>query len=124
MDILTIDKLASLVVGEAGLDAGRRHLGDIRAVQEWRDMLFELGAQKWDPEFLHAEWGQVILGQVLASRTNYFRARRTGRGRTLTRADRDEIWQLAERLTLRLEEKGVWTWRQIAAAAEPVIISV
>lgn len=117
VDILTIDKLASLVAREAGLDAGRRHIDDIRAVQEWRDMLFELGTQKWDPEFLHAEWGQVILGQVLASRTDYFRARRAGRGRTLTRADRDQIWQLTERLTLRLEERGVWTWRQIAAAA-------
>jgi superfamily I DNA/RNA helicase len=117
VDIVTIDKLASLVVREAGLGAGRRHIDDTRAVDEWRDMLFELGAQRWDPEFLNAEWGQVILGQVLTSRADYFLARRAGRGRTLTRADRDQIWQLAERFTLRLEEKGVWTWRQIAAAA-------
>ncbi|GAA0905252.1 UvrD-helicase domain-containing protein [Virgisporangium aurantiacum] len=117
VDIVTIDKLAALVVREAGLGAGRRHIDDNRAAQEWRDMLFELDLPQWDPEFLNAEWGQVILGQVLTSRVDYFQARRVGRGRTLTRADRDQIWQLAERFTLRLEEKGVWTWRQIAAAA-------
>lgn len=117
VDIVTIDKLASRVVGDAGLGAGRRVIDDDRAVQEWNDLLFELGATKWEAEFLHAEWSQVILGQVLNSRADYFRARRPGRGRALTRADRDEVWQLAERLAMRLEEKGVWTWRQVAATA-------
>jgi superfamily I DNA/RNA helicase/mRNA-degrading endonuclease RelE of RelBE toxin-antitoxin system len=117
VDLVTIDKLAALVAREAGAGAGRRLIDDQRAVQEWRDMLFELGEHRWDPEFLHAEWSHVILGQVLTSRADYFRTRRPGRGRSLTRTDRDEVWQLAERLTLRLEEKGVWTWRQVAAAA-------
>ncbi|MFC7483004.1 UvrD-helicase domain-containing protein [Luedemannella flava] len=117
VDIVTIDKLASRVVTDAGMGTGRRVIDDDRAVQEWHDLLFELGTPKWEPDFLHAEWSQVILGQVLTSRADYFRARRPGRGRALTRADRDEIWQLTERLAMRLEEKGVWTWRQIAAAA-------
>jgi superfamily I DNA/RNA helicase len=117
VDILTIDKLANLVVKEAGVGEARRLIDDTRAVQEWRDLLFELGEQTWDPEFLHAEWSHVILGQVIVSRTDYFRIRRPGRGRPLSRGERDEIWQLAERFTLRLQEKGVWTWRQVAAAA-------
>jgi hypothetical protein len=117
VDIVTIDKLASRVVTESGLGAQRRVIDDTRAVQEWRDLLFELGEQRWDPEFLHAEWSQVILGQVLASHTDYFRVRRPGRGRALDRADRDEVWQLTERLAKRLEDKGIWTWRQIAATA-------
>jgi superfamily I DNA/RNA helicase len=117
VDILTIDKLANLVVRDAGEGEGRRLIDDSRAVQEWRDLLFELDEQRWDPEFLHAEWSQVILGQVLVTRADYFRVRRPGRGKPLSRADRDEIWQLAERFALRLQEKGVWTWRQVAAAA-------
>jgi len=120
VDILTIDKLASAVVREGGIGAGRRTIDDTRAITHWRDLLFEIGEQQWDPEFLHAEWSEVILGQVLTTRADYFQARRVGRGRTLTRADRGRIWQLAERLALRLEEQGVWTWRQVAAAAAQV----
>lgn len=54
---------------------------------------------------------------MLTSRTDYFRASRPGRGHALDRANRDDVWQLTERLAKRLEDKGLWTWRQIAATA-------
>jgi mRNA-degrading endonuclease RelE of RelBE toxin-antitoxin system len=117
VDIVNIDKLASRVVAEAGAGGRRRTIDDDQAVEEWHAMLLELGENRWDAEFLAAEWAQVILGQVLRSRTEYFKARRPGRGRSLTRQDRDAIWQLAEQFTKRLEDKGVWTWRQVAERA-------
>jgi len=45
---------------------------------------------------------------------DYFRARRTGRGRHVGRAQRAEIWQLIEKYTKRLDEKSLWTFRQVA----------
>ncbi|MEK8145172.1 hypothetical protein NKH18_38520 [Streptomyces sp. M10(2022)] len=39
----------------------------------------EAGESRWDAEFLCDEWNQVILGQAVASRSDYFRARRAGR---------------------------------------------
>ncbi|WP_322751201.1 MULTISPECIES: UvrD-helicase domain-containing protein, partial [unclassified Frankia] len=45
------------------------------------------------------------------------KARRPGRGRALTRQDRDAVWRLAERFEKRLEDNGVWTWRQLAGRA-------
>jgi AAA domain len=68
-------------------------------------------------EFLASEWIEVILGQVLNSRTEYFRARRPGRGRRLSREERDRVWQLTERFTKWLDDQGVWTWRQVAGRA-------
>ncbi|GIG60577.1 DNA helicase [Longispora fulva] len=117
VDIVNIDKLASRLVSEVGAGGQRRIIDDNRALEEWHGLLLELGEHRWDAEFLAAEWAQVILGQVVNSRTDYFKVRRAGRGRALTREERDSIWQLTERYTKRLEDQGVWTWRQIAERA-------
>ncbi|WP_329101710.1 AAA family ATPase [Micromonospora sp. NBC_01699] len=117
VDIVNIDRLASRVVAEAKAGGTRRVVDDNRVPQLWTDFLVETGVSGWDAEFLTAEWTQVILGQVLNSRTDYFKARRPNRGRTLNRAERDQIWQLTERFTSWLEGQGVWTWRQVAQRA-------
>ncbi|WP_250285409.1 UvrD-helicase domain-containing protein [Frankia sp. CiP1_Cm_nod2] len=117
VDIVNIDKLAGRIVAEAGLDSRRRIVDDTVAAERWQAMLLELGETRWDPQFLAAEWSQVVLGQVLNSRTDYFKARRPGRGRALTRQDRDVIWRLTERFEKRLEDDGIWTWRQLAGRA-------
>ncbi|CAL9387802.1 ATP-dependent DNA helicase Rep [Nocardiopsis dassonvillei] len=121
VDILNIDKLSVRIVNESGRGGrGRSPIGDDQVLREWRSMLVELGEQRWSAEFLDDEWNQVILGQGIRSRGEYFRARRAGRGQRISRAQRAEIWQLVERLAMRLEEKGVWTYRQIAEAAAQV----
>ena len=118
VDVVNIDQLASRIVNESGQGRQRRRtMSDLAVVREWRDMLLELGEQNWDAEFLNAEWSEVILGQGARTRAEYFRARRAGRGQRVSRAQRAEIWQLVERFTMRLQEKGMWTFRQVAEAA-------
>lgn len=117
VDIVNIDRLASRVVTEAKAGGSRRVVDGNRVPELWSEFLLETGESGWDAEFLAAEWTQVILGQVLNSRTEYFRARRPNRGRSLTRIERDQIWQLTERFTTWLEGRGVWTWRQVAQRA-------
>lgn len=121
VDVVNIDLLASRIVSES--DQGRqrrRTINDQQAAREWQDMLTELGESTWDADFLNAEWSQVILGQSVRTRAEYYRARRAGRGQRVSRAQRAEIWQLVERFTMRLEERGVWTFRQVAEAAARV----
>ncbi len=122
VEIVNIDRLANRVVTEA--KAGRSKSGgakrvvdDVRASELWQEYLLETGESGWDAEFLHAEWTQVILGQVLNSRSDYFKARRPGRGRALNRTERDQIWRLTERFTSWLDDQDVWTWRQVAERA-------
>ncbi|MFD0782693.1 UvrD-helicase domain-containing protein [Micromonospora azadirachtae] len=117
VDIVNIDRLASRVVTEAKAGANRRVIDDNQVVELWTEFLLETGESGWDAEFLAAEWAQVILGQVLNSRTDYFKARRPNRGRSLTRVERDQIWQLTERFTTWLDARGIWTWRQVAQRA-------
>jgi superfamily I DNA/RNA helicase/mRNA-degrading endonuclease RelE of RelBE toxin-antitoxin system len=117
VEVVNIDSLASKVLSEAEPGTRRHWLDDIKAVELWESMLLELGEQRWDARFLHDEWSQVVLGQALSSREEYFRARRAGRGRTLNRMQRAEVWQLVEQFTKRLTEANLWTFRQVAAHA-------
>jgi superfamily I DNA/RNA helicase len=117
VEIINIDKLASRVVGEGASGPRRRVIDDNAAVEAWRDLVRACGETGWDPDFLAAEWNEVIVGQAVDSRTEYFRARRAGRGRPLTRQQRAQIWRLAEKFTQQLEERGVWTWGQVAEQA-------
>jgi superfamily I DNA/RNA helicase len=92
-------------------------MDDTQAPDRWAAVLLELGEPAWDPQFLHDEWSQVVLGQAITSRDEYFRARRVGRGRTLNRAQRADIWRLIEQFTARLAADNMWTFRQVAARA-------
>jgi superfamily I DNA/RNA helicase len=117
VEIAHVDQLATRVVREADPGSVKSRIDDTRALNEWRQILLETGETKWDAEFLMDEWTQVILGQAVNSRAGYFKARRAGRGRSITRADRAEIWQLTERFTQRLDEKNLETHRQVAERA-------
>jgi hypothetical protein len=117
VEVINIDALASKVVTEAEPGARRHWMDDSKAVEAWETMLLELGVADWDGRFLNDEWSQVVLGQALSSRDEYFRARRAGRGRTLNRVQRAEVWQLVEQFTKRLREQNLWTFRQVAAEA-------
>lgn len=117
VEVINIDSLAAKVAAEAEPGVRRHWMDDSRAVDLWQDMLLELGERRWDARFLYDEWSQVVLGQVITSREEYFRARRAGRGRTLNRMQRAEVWQLVEQFTKRLTQANLWTFRQVAAHA-------
>jgi superfamily I DNA/RNA helicase/mRNA-degrading endonuclease RelE of RelBE toxin-antitoxin system len=117
VDISHVDQLSLRTVREAEPGNLKRLIDENQAAREWRSLLDELGEERWDAEFLQDEWAQVILGQAIASRTEYFRARRAGRGRTVSRADRAAIWQLTEQFTQRLDRQGMQTWNQVAERA-------
>ncbi|GAB0102555.1 ATP-dependent helicase [Nocardia sp. JMUB6875] len=117
VDIFNIDKLAVKVATEGNGGAGRRWINDAKAVEEWEHLLAEQDERQWDPHFLHDEWTQVILGQGLATRAEYFKARRAGRGQRIGRETRAAIWRLVERYVKRLDEQNMWTLRQVAERA-------
>ncbi|GAA1202302.1 UvrD-helicase domain-containing protein [Streptomyces rhizosphaericus] len=123
VDIMHVDQLATRVVSESDPGNSKRRIDDTGALGRWRQLLVEAGENRWDAEFLSDEWNQVILGQAVASRSDYFRARRAGRGRSVSRADRAEIWQLAERFTQRLDADGLETHRQVAERAAQLEIA-
>lgn len=121
--ITNVDKLASEIVAENERGTARRRLDDEKARKEWDDLLAEENENRWDADFLHEEWSQVILGQGLKTQGEYFRARRAGRGRPLSRTDRKRIWNLTERYVMRLENNNLTTLRQITERAAQIEIA-
>jgi mRNA-degrading endonuclease RelE of RelBE toxin-antitoxin system len=117
VDVVNIDRLATQVVSEAQPGTRPHWMDDSKAIDLWRAVMLELGETRWDAEFLHDEWSQVVLGHAITSRQEYFRARRAGRGRQLNRAQRAEIWKLVEQFTKRLDDQNLWTFRRVAAHA-------
>lgn len=118
VDVINIDRVAARVVAEGDPGAPKRKVDDNQAPQLWRRFLTaEIGDTEWDADFLAAEWEQVILGQSLVNRSDYFRARRPYRGRNLNRMERDQVWELAERFARWLAAQDMSTWRQVAVRA-------
>jgi superfamily I DNA/RNA helicase len=106
VEVVNIDALAARIATEAEPSIRRHTLDDTKAATRWHDLLLELGETGWSAEFLHDEWSQVVLGHAVNSREEYFRVRRAGRGRTLSRPQRAEVWQLVEQYTKRLADEG------------------
>ncbi|MCG3038980.1 UvrD-helicase domain-containing protein [Streptomyces sp. S1A] len=118
VEIAHIDQLAARVLGENTVPGrGKQRVYDHVALNEMRQLLAELDDRRFEPEFLFEEWEQVILGQSVATRSEYFKARRAGRGRALTRPERARIWKLIEQFAARLDKLGVETWGQAAERA-------
>ncbi|MER5842044.1 UvrD-helicase domain-containing protein [Streptomyces prasinus] len=118
VDITHIDQLAARVLNENTIaGAGKQRIYDNVALDTLRQVLLELDEKRWDAEFLYEEWEQVILGQSLGTRKAYFDARRAGRGRSVSRPDRAQIWKILEQFTTRLDKEGRETWGQAAERA-------
>lgn len=118
VDVVHIDQLAARVLGENTAPGhAKQRVYDHLALNEMRQLLAELDDRRWEPEFLLEEWEQVILGQSITTRSEYFKARRAGRGRALTRPERSRVWKIVEQLTARLDQLGVETWGQAAERA-------
>ncbi|MEU4173791.1 UvrD-helicase domain-containing protein [Streptomyces sp. NPDC026589] len=118
VDIKHIDQLAQSVLNENVAPGSQRSvIGDEPAQNVLREVLFEHDEQRWDAEFIFDEWQQIVLGQSLATRQDYFKARRAGMGRALSRPERAAIWKLLEQFTLRLSSMSRETWAQAAERA-------
>lgn len=61
-------------------------------------------------QFFFDEWEQVIQPQGVNSLESYFRASRTGRGRSLNRLERKNLWPVWEEYRALLNEGG---WREV-----------
>ncbi|MGX9920688.1 UvrD-helicase domain-containing protein [Streptomyces sp. NPDC002248] len=118
VDIKHIDQLAQSVLNEnSAPGAQRRLISDDDARDVLREILFTHDERRWDAEFLFDEWEQILLGQSLATRQDYFKARRAGMGRALSRPERAAVWKLLDQFTLRLGDMGRETWAQSAERA-------
>jgi superfamily I DNA/RNA helicase len=115
VEIRNVDSLAHRVVGQArgtklAIIEGRELDG------LWAAAVAEAGLM-YAPSFLNREWEQVILAQDLATEQEYLTASRAGQGTPLGKAQRRQVWELAQRVEARLRALGRDTFTQLANEA-------
>jgi superfamily I DNA/RNA helicase len=114
VEVLNVDRLAYRIVKQA---RGTPAIADARALrQQWADAAADSG-RTFTPVFLQHEWEQVILAQDLRTQQAYLTCLRAGRGRPLSKAQRSEVWEAAERVTGELTATGQSTHIQLANEA-------
>jgi superfamily I DNA/RNA helicase len=105
-----IDAVASAVLRQAGADvaadaeavlgAATTQLLGRTAGTAWREALDAAGGELptalRSPQFLAAEYAQVVLPNRITSREAYYKVRRPGRGVALDRAKRAGVWSIIE----------------------------
>jgi superfamily I DNA/RNA helicase len=114
VEVLNVDRLVHRIVKEA---RGTPAIADERALhQRWAQAAAEAGLT-FTPVFLQHEWEQVILGQDLHTEQAYLTCLRAGRGKPLSKAQRSQVWQAAERVTAELKRAHQSTYIQLANEA-------
>ncbi len=115
VEILNVDRLAYRVAEQAR--------GTRPVIIDGKELagLWADAAAKADlpyaPTFLNREWEQVILAQDLRTDQDYLTCSRTGQGIPLGKAQRRQVWQLAQQVESVLSALGRSTFLQLANEA-------
>ncbi|MDK8763518.1 3'-5' exonuclease [Corynebacterium sp. MSK218] len=80
-----------------------------------------LPREKSHPTFLAQEYSAVILTQGIADEKTYLRARRTGRGTPLNRAERKAVWAIVEYFHAACASIGKLTYAAAAVVAAHIV---
>ena len=75
----------------------------------------------FDRSFLRQEWDQVIQANEIQTAADYLKVARTGRGRTLSRAQRQKIWKICERYVEALLRRGKTEWASVIHDARSLL---
>jgi superfamily I DNA/RNA helicase len=114
IEVLNVDRLAYGIVKAA---RGAPVIVDERVLRtQWAQAAAAVGLDL-TPAFLKNEWEQVILAQGLQTEQAYLTCLRTGRGRPLTKVQRSQVWQAAQRVTAELAAARQSTHLQLANEA-------
>ena len=114
IEVLNVDRLAYAIVRQA---RGNPLIADELVLRaRWAEAAAD-AALPFTPSFLKSEWEQVILAQDLQTEDAYLSCSRTGRGHRLSKAQRSQVWQAAQRITGELAAARQSTPIQLADEA-------
>jgi superfamily I DNA/RNA helicase/mRNA-degrading endonuclease RelE of RelBE toxin-antitoxin system len=93
IEVLHLHGWASQLLRSRGLKVSLA--SDEQRAGAWERAISEAAPEELDdPDFLQDEWNQVVQAQGLLQEGDYLEARRVGRGRRLSRAQRRQVWRV------------------------------
>ena len=118
VQVLNVDRLAYAIVRD---DRGAPVIADERALHGLWAEAAAAARLNLTPAFLKNEWEQVILAQNLGSERAYLTCLRAGRGRPLSKGQRSQVWEAAERVRGELAAAHQSTHLQLANEAAQLL---
>jgi superfamily I DNA/RNA helicase len=90
------------------------HDKDIASPEEieacWNEAVALSGVREFDPAFLRKEWEDVVQANGIETLDAYLKVPRMGRGKTLTRPQRGQLWVVFQRYRQALERRHRLDW--------------
>lgn len=87
----------------------------------WEEAIRASGESEFDPGFLRQEWEQVIQANEIQTAADYLKVARIGRGRTLSRLQRQRVWKVGEHFVESLLRRGKAEWSSVIRDARSVL---
>jgi superfamily I DNA/RNA helicase len=87
----------------------------------WKEAIRAAGEREFGPGFLRQEWEQVIQANEIQTAAAYLKVPRVGRGRTLSRLQRQSVWKICEHYVEALLRRGKSEWSTIIRDARSLL---
>jgi hypothetical protein len=87
----------------------------------WEEAIHQAGEREFSAGFLQQEWEQVIRVGEIETAADYLKVPRIGRGRTLSRPQRQRVWKVCERFVEALLSRGKAEWGGIIRDARSLL---
>lgn len=122
VDVVNIDAFVANFLKKNDADSKIVYPGSAEYEAAWDKALLKKGD---DPaltnEFYETEWRRIILGQDIQSEKEYLRARRKGRGSSLTKSQREEAWPVFEEMRNALSLNHLLTFEDACSLAKSLV---
>lgn len=122
VDVVNIDAFVAGFLKKNDADSKIVYPGSAEYEAAWDKALLKRGD---DPdltsEFYETEWRRVVLGQDVQSEKEYLRARRKGRGSSLTKSQREEAWLVFEEMRNALSRHHLLTFEDACSLATSLV---
>ena len=107
IEVVHMDRWVANLLKRAGYDYELAYWGASAKLQEAWDRAVALNRSDMSREFLRDEWTLVVQEHGCDTWDAYKKAPRAGRGRRLTRKQREQIWPVFEEYRNQLERRGL-----------------
>ncbi|MCI0663314.1 MAG: AAA family ATPase, partial [Acidobacteria bacterium] len=81
--------------------------------QCWKEAASDTDKHEFGLGFLKQEWEQVVQAKGIEKGNDYLKVSRLGRGRTLSRPQRDLVWNIFEGYQNALKQRGKQEWLSV-----------
>lgn len=90
--------------------------------QCWEEAVLGGATADYDVGFLKLEWDHVIQAHGIQTRDEYLKVPRTGRGKTLSRLNRTQVWAVCDRYRAALKKRGLCEWLDVIRQARRRVV--